>query len=216
MSSEFDRVVLAFQTLSTTVLKTLHLAIRTQILHTLSQTIKTAYAPDTHFSDPDPSILALNNALIVFDTEVSTYIPSSQYPLITRGLAALMDIHLLQMSKRITSMNSHGCELMQLNILVLQQNLKNIEPNAELRFSALFFDLFTAGAEAVVQRAKKEGKGFGLHESPIAAELFGYDTVKGLVELCYSEKLGSERREIGVQAKRQLDTHLLEISEALY
>jgi exocyst complex component 4 len=178
--------------------------------------VKTAYTPDSLLSDPDPCFLALNNELIVFDTEVSTYIPASQYPLITRGLASLMDIHLFQISKRITSMNSNGCELMQLNILVLQQNLKNIEPNAELRYSALFFDLFTAGAEAVVQRAKSEGKGFGLGDSAIAAELFGYDTVKGLVELCYSEKLGSERREVGVQAKRQLDTHLLEISEALY
>lgn len=214
--AEFDNVVLAFQSLSTTVLKTLHFEIRMQILHALSHTIRTSYILDSILSDPDPTVLALNNSLIGFDNEVSTYIPSTQYPLITRGLAALMDTHLLRLSRGITSMNSNGCALMQLNILVLQQNLKNIEPAAELQYSALFFDLFTAGPEVIVQRARKEGKGFGINGNATVADRFDYDTVKGLVELCYSEKLSSDRREIGVQAKRQLDTHLLDISEALY
>lgn len=100
---------------------------------------------------------------------------------------------------------------MQLNILVLQQNLKNIESNASLQYSALFFDLFMEGPEAIVARAKKYGKGFG-----VPGGLFGEAVVKGLVELWYGERLKDERREVGVQARRQLDAQLLEISEFMY
>lgn len=211
---QFDKVVLSYQNLATTVLKTLHLSIRTQILYSLSNTVKPTYTLDTLLNEPDPAIIILNNALVAFDTQVSTYIPSSQYSLITTGLAPLMDTHLLSLSSHINSMNPNGCALMQLNILVLQQNLKNIERNAELPYSALFFDLFTAGPDEIVKRAKKSGKGFGI-QGP-ARERFGHENVKGLIELWYSEKLGSERRDLGVQAKRNLDAHLLELSEFMY
>ncbi|KAF2012714.1 hypothetical protein BU24DRAFT_453075 [Aaosphaeria arxii CBS 175.79] len=213
-ANEFDQVVLSFQSLSNTALKNLHLEIRTQIIYSLYRTVKTDYNLDMLLTEPDPAVVSLNNALISFDGEVSTFIPPSQYKLITTGLSPLMDLQLLSLSKGIESMNANGCAHMQLNTLVLQQNLKNIESKADLQYSAMFFDLFTSGADAIVSRAKKDGKGMGLEAK--GGELFGYDTVKKLIELTYSEKLVSERREVGVQAKRQLDAHLLEISEALY
>lgn len=42
---------------------------------------------------------------------------------------------------------------------------------------------------------------------------FSYEELKVLVELCYSENLASERREVAVQAKRQLNDQLLALSE---
>ena len=96
---------------------------------------------------------------------------------------------------------------MQLNILVLQQNLRNIEARGSLPFSATFFDLFDAGPDAIVAKAKQnQGKDLG----------FSYEEMKALVELCYSEKLQSERREVVLQAKRALDDHLLQISEYMW
>jgi exocyst complex component 4 len=126
-----------------------------------------------------------------------------------------MDTSLLSLcTSRIATMNANGAKLMQLNILVLQQNLKNIEVDAELSSSALFFDLFLAGADAIVERAEKEGKRFGV-QGP-AREMFGYEAVKKLVELSYGEALGSERREVGVGARRKMEADLLRVSEALY
>jgi exocyst complex component 4 len=143
-----------------------------------------------------------------------------------------MDDYLLHLvAARVKEMNANGAALMQLDILVLQQNLRNIEsapslsssstsaspsPSAlaksvELPHSALFFDLFTAGPDAIVARAKEHGKGYG-----VAGNRFGYEVVKRLVELAYGERLRDERREVTMRAQRELDAHLLEISEAMY
>jgi exocyst complex component 4 len=108
-------------------------------------------------------------------------------------------------------MNANGAALMQLNILVLQQNLLNVEAEAGLPWSALFFDLFCEGPEKIVKRAKEKGKGFG-----IPGGRFGEEHVKGLLTLCFGERLRDERREVGVAAKRQMDAMLLDISEYMY
>ena len=124
-----------------------------------------------------------------------------------------MDTYLLSVcASKLDRMNTNGCALMQLNILVLQQNLKNIENGATLPYSALYFDLFTAGSDTIVARAKQYGKGFGL---PATAR-FGEEQVKKLVEMTYQEKVNAENREASVQAKRALDAQLLEISEFMY
>lgn len=177
--------------------------------------VRPAITIDSLLRDPDPAILTLNAQLVAFDTEVSTYIPAPSYALVTSGLAALMDIYLLSLcTSKLDNMNANGCALMQLNMLVLQQNLKNIEDGATLPNVALFFDLFTAGPEAIVARAKAHGKGFGLQG--LAREMFTQEKVKRLLELCYKEKLGDERREAVVQAQRERDAQLLEISEFMY
>lgn len=100
---------------------------------------------------------------------------------------------------------------MQLNILVLQQNLKNIEDGATLPYAALFFDLFTAGPDAIVARAKEYGKGFG-----VPGDVFGEQEVKKLLQMIYEERLNDQNREASVQARRALDAQLLEISEFMY
>lgn len=193
----------------------MHLSIRTTILFSLSTCIRPEITVDALLGDPDPVILTLNTHLVAFDTEVSTYIPASSYALITSGLAALMDVYLLSLcTSKLDNMNANGCALMQLNMLVLQQNLKNIEDGATLPNVTLFFDLFTAGPEAIVVRAKEHGRGFGLHG--LAKEMFTQEKVKRLLELTYKERLGDERREAVVQAQRERDAQLLEISEFMY
>lgn len=130
----------------------------------------------------------------------------------THGLASLMDTYLLALcTSKIERMNTNGCAHMQLNILVLQQNLKNVEDGAALPNSALFFDLFTAGPDTIVARAKQHGKDFG-----VPGGMFNETSVKKLLEMTYEERLNGENRESSVSAKRQLDAQLLEISEFMY
>jgi exocyst complex component 4 len=212
LSSEFDRVVSSYQSLSTRILRTLHLAVRSTILHSLSTSLQSNLFIDTPLNDPAPIILALNSSLVVFDTEVSRYTPPPAYVRMTQGLATLMDTYFLALCRsRIERMNTHGCAHMQLNILVLQQNLKNIEEGAELPYAALFFDLFTAGPDAIVARAKQHGKDFG-----IPGGMFNETGVKKLLQMTYEERLTGDNRESSVSAKRQLDAQLLEISEFMY
>lgn len=204
-----------YQALSTCVLRTLHLSIRTTILYSLNTAVRPEIVVDSLLGDPDPAVLTLNTQLVAFDTEVSTYIPGPSYSLITSGLAALMDIYLLSLcTSKLDNMNANGAALMQLNMLVLQQNLKNIEDGASLPNVKLFFDLFTAGPEAIVARAKEHGRGFGLQG--LAKDMFTQEKVKRLLELTYKERLADERREAVVQAQRERDAQLLEISEFMY
>ena len=208
----FDAVVATYRSLATRALRTLHLAIRSTILYSLNGSIQPNVYIDTLLNDPDPAILTLNSTLVSFDTEVSTYIPASSYSHITRGLASLMDRYLFTLcTSKIERMNTNGCALMQLNILVLQQNLKNIESGASLPYAALFFDLFTAGPDAIVARAKQYGKGFG-----VLGGRFGEEDAKRLLQMTYEEMLAAENREASVQAKRALDAQLLELSEFMY
>lgn len=210
--SEFDRVVSAYQSLSTRVLRTLHLAVRSTIIYSLRSSLQSNLFIDAALNDPDPTILALNSNIVAFDTEVSRYTPAPIYNRMTHGLASLMDTYLLTLcTRRIERMNTHGCAHMQLNILVLQQNLKNIEEGAALPYSALYFDLFTAGPDSIVARAKQCGKDFG-----VPGGLLDEQSVKKLLEMTYEERLNGENRESSVSAKRQLDAQLLEISEFMY
>jgi exocyst complex component 4 len=125
---------------------------------------------------------------------------------IITGLSTLLDALLIHSAPGIPAMNAHGCGRLQLNVLVLQQNLKNVEPNAILSRSAFYYDMFTNGPAAIIDAAKTQGKNLG----------FTYDEMKVLLDLCYSEALRSERRDIVVQAERGLEENVLALSEYLW
>lgn len=89
---------------------------------------------------------------------------------------------------------------------MLQQNLKNVEPNAQLPRSALYYSLFSLGAGEIVKKAKEQGKGMG----------FSSEEVGRLLKLVYSEGIGSARREVSVGAERGLARDELALSEYLW
>lgn len=95
---------------------------------------------------------------------------------------------------------------MQLNILVLQQNLKAIEAEAVLSRSAEYFEMFEEGPEEIVKRARERGRAVG----------WSLEELRGLVELCFSEGLRSEGREGAVAARKGLGATVLELSEVLW
>lgn len=180
----------------------------------LTRAIANPYLLPQPAQDPDPTVLALNADLLSFDDTLTTHLPNREHRFITANLALLVDTVLVRNAALVGTMNRNGCGRMQLNVLVLQQNLKAVEGEGEVSLgrSVRFFDFFMEGAEAVVQRARdaadanKDGGGLG----------FSLEEMKVLVELCYSEGLRSSQREVAVQAKRGLSEHLLVLSEVLW
>lgn len=183
---------------------------RSKIIHTLSNALSPESAPyllEQAVNDPDPRILSLNADLISYDETVVRFLRDKEISFIRSGLGLLIDSFLVTNAGTVKTMNTNGCGRMQLNILVLQQNLKNIEEDVNLDRAAKYFDLFTEGPDSVIEHAKG-GKGGG--------EQFSYDELKTLVELCYSEQLASPERGNSTVAKRGMGEHLLQLSEFMW
>lgn len=183
--------------------------IRLQTIHSLSLALSPQSAPyllPQPVNDPDPRILSLNASLISFDETIASYLRDRETNFIRTGLALLIDSHLVTNAGSVKVMNGNGCGRMQLNILVLQQNLKNVEENfGGLDRAAGYFDLFARGPDEVVKFAKDENKG-----------KYTYEELKTLVELCYSEQMADPERGISTTAKRAMGDHLLQLSEYMW
>ena len=204
--SAFDGIISSFRDLATTILYTLHTDIRCGVIHMITRVLHAHYLLDQPANDPDPSVLALNADLVSFDDKIIAYLPDEEHRFITRGLALLLDQLLVTKACQIAAMNLNGCGRMQLNILVLQQNLKTIEDDVRLARSAEYFELFHEGADAIVAFAGASGD----------KELeFTLEEVKVLVKLCYSEGLQSQQREVAMQAKKGLDDDEYQLTERM-
>ena len=129
------------------------------------------------------------------------------------GLGYLIDSCLISSAKNIKMLNENGCGRIQLNILVLQQNLKNVEAGkgAWLHKAALYFDLFSAGPKAVISQAVQQRK-----KTDKPRYEFTLDELRVILELCYSEAVASDDKEVAVKAKRGLDDGILQLSEHLW
>lgn len=188
--------------------------VRCQIVHSLSIALSPESAPyllEQVVNDPDPRILSLNADLVSYDETVVRYLREKEISFIRTGLGLLIDNFLVTNAGMVKAMNPNGCGRMQLNILVLQQNLKNIEADVSLNRAAKFFDLFIEGPEAILKQAKEEKE-----QGNGGKELFSYEELKTLVELCYSEQLEDPERGISSVAKRRMDEHLLQLSEYMW
>lgn len=150
--------------LATTALLTLQLDIRAGVIHMLTRTLSSPYLLPHPATDPDPSVLTLNTDLLNLDNTLTTHLPNAEHTFIMTGLTKLVDTFLVRNAGKVSAMNMNGCGRMQLNILVLQQNLKAVETRGEVALSrsAAFYDLFLEGAEGVVARAKLAGQHGGV------------------------------------------------------
>lgn len=204
--SAFDGVHRSYEDFSAEVLRLLHVEIRGHVMYYIQKSMARTFLLDQELNVPDPEVVTLNADLAGFDEELSVHLQPTQQTFITSGLASLVDAYILSLVPNITAMNIAGCSRQQLNILVLQQNLKNIESDAQLTRSALYFDMFSSGPDAIITEAKSKGKDLG----------FSYDEMRALLQLCYSENSRSDRREIAVAAERGLEERQLELSEFLW
>lgn len=264
----FDTTLQSLRDFACTALFALHVDIRCGIIHMLKRTMEGPKPRNTRSSEPttpspsslaswwhilsnqptaaSPTVLELNNDLIAFDTNISSYLGPSERWFITSGLARFIDRTFVANTCHIGAMNENGALRLQLDVLVLQQNLKNIiidptdgvrkddssspQQNSEqievvaLPRSAKFLDWFLEGAEKALDYAKDEKESFAAHgDQALAAgngEPFTYDELKVLIDLCFSDILlgprGAENREEFMAAKKASADALLRLNEVMW
>lgn len=208
----------SYEELASTALLTLHMEVRCRIVHSLRNALSPELAPyllDHEVREPDPAILNLNLELVLFDETIVRLLREREVVFIRTGLGLLINRYLVSNARVASPMNAKGCGRMQLNVLVLQQNLKNIEEGVDLARAGDYFSLFDQGPDAIVDKAraekeKKAASGDGEDES------FTYEELKALIELYYSEQLANPERGIASAAKRKMDDKLLGLSEHLW
>ncbi|ODH51663.1 hypothetical protein GX48_02128 [Paracoccidioides brasiliensis] len=142
----FDNTLESLRHLALTALLTLHIDIRCGAIHmvtsSLSSNIPYSAEPtspvssasiaewkhilSTPPSSASPEIIELNNDLISFDANIANYLGPSECRFITSGLAQLIDRAFVSGTRFIGAMNNNGAIRLQLDVLVLQQNLRNI------------------------------------------------------------------------------------------
>jgi exocyst complex component 4 len=116
-----------------------------------------------------------------------------------------MDHILVSQASSIKILNQDGAERMQMNIMVLQQNLKNVDESADLSRASRFYSLYGGGMDDLIANAK-------------AGKLeFTYDELKVIVELYFSEAMNNRRESSSaLQARRSLNENLLALSEIMW
>ena len=244
-ASAFDTTLQSLRDLASNALFALHVDIRCGVIHMLTRTMAGPNPPATsHNSEPttpspdantnwwhiinnqptasSPTVLELNNDLIAFDTNISVYLGPAERWFITSGLARFIDRAFVSCTRHIGAMNENGALRLQLDVLVLQQNLKNIivmhpdfttneepptstqsQPESQtpepiaLPRSAKFLDWFLEGATQALAYAKDEKELFAA-DAPRAlaagnGEPFTYDELRVLVDLCFSDVLRGPR-----------------------
>ncbi|KAI8267981.1 putative exocyst complex component sec8 [Colletotrichum sp. SAR11_239] len=212
----FDGIVSSFEELAGTALLTLHMEIRTEIIYSLRTALspdKAPYLLDQEVTEPDPEILKLNSDLILYDETIAKYLRAKETAFIRTGLGLLINAYLVTNAAFVSPMNAKGCGRMQLNILVLQQNLKNVEEGVDLGRASNYFALFDKGPDAIVDKAR-EDKDKDEHADP--SDTFTYEELRTLLELCFSEQLANPERGIASAAKRQMADKMLGLSEYMW
>ncbi|KAK2073716.1 hypothetical protein P8C59_007972 [Phyllachora maydis] len=224
----FDNIISSYEELATTSLLTLHMEVRCRVVQSLHTVLSSKTAPymlDQEVTEPDPQILALNAEMLSHDETASRYLRAREAAFLRTGLGLLVNEYLVVNAPMVAPINARGCGRMQLNILVLQQNLKNIEEGVDLARAAGYFALFESGPDAIIARAKEDaarpptagaetaGEGQKKAKSP---GRFSYDELKALVELCYSGQLADPERGVAAAAKRQMADKLLNLSEHMW
>ncbi|KAH8702373.1 putative exocyst complex component Sec8 [Talaromyces proteolyticus] len=256
----FDNTLQSLRSLAATALLTLHIDIRCNAIHILTKTMAGASNPlgsaetsgsnnnSWHLILPNPPsaasqpVLEFNNELIAFDTNLSSYLAPNERRFITSGLARFIDQVFVSCTRYIGVMNHNGALRLQLDVLVLQQNLKNViiddastndkkstddqEPSevVALPRSAKFLDWFIEGPQKALDYAKEEKELFAAQgDKALAAgngEPFTYEELRVLVELCFSEIMRGPRagqnREDFMAAKRSNGDAMLRLSEVMW
>ena len=222
-SRTFDSIITSYEDLAQAALLTLRMEARCRILYSLGVVLSPETAPyvlDQEVREPDPEILRLNAELVALDETTVRYLRDREVAFMRTGLGLLVNRYLVANASTASPMNARGCGRMRLNVLVLQQNLKNIEEGTDLSRAAEYFALFDRGPDAIVEKAKEvaeaEGQGGEDGEGKGGVEVFTYDELKKLMELCYSVQLNDPERGVTAAAKREMGNKMLNLSEILW
>lgn len=221
MYSAFDSIVSSYQELAATVLLTLHMETRIQIINSLTRVLAPSSGEHTYpyvlsqpVSEPDPTILSLNADLVAHDETIVKFLREKEINFVRKGLELLIDTFMVDNAGKIQRINKEGGKRMRLNVLVLQQNLKGVEDGAGLVRSSRYWALFEEGPDGIVRWAKEKG---GAAANEVEGEVkFSFDELNKLVELSFSEQLGSNERGIVTNAKRAMAQCTLQLTEHMW
>nr|POF03154.1 putative exocyst complex component sec8 [Quercus suber] len=150
-ATQFDAVLFSFTELSTLTLRTLQIDIRLHLLHGIYAAMDTTYELSQPYNDPDPAVLAIFTALSSYDAQIRTHLLPPQYSILTSNLHILVNNALVSLVSAIPAMDSYGNARMQLNVVVLQQSLKNVQNDASLDKAARYYELAGQGAQAILK-----------------------------------------------------------------
>ncbi|KAJ8608007.1 hypothetical protein MRB53_039913 [Persea americana] len=173
-SLEFDGVVASLTELGALILRTIHLDIRLHILHFVGSALRTTYALEQPYNDPDPAILKLATDLSIYDTQLTSYVLPHQYAFLTSNLHIVASAALISFSSSIPAMDKFGLARMILNVAVLQQSLKVVQPDATLTQAEKFYRLGNEDCVGIIASGKKAG--------------FKTDDLKSLMRLVYNKE----------------------------
>ncbi|GAM86826.1 hypothetical protein ANO11243_048460 [Dothideomycetidae sp. 11243] len=171
-AQEFDSLSASLTNLAALILRTLHLELRLETLAGVGRAVSINYQLDQPFNEPDSAILALNTSMLAFDAELASRLPPSNRRACVANLPGLVDSSLIALAGRVVAMDEHGARHMALNILVLQQGLKEIDESADLGRAARYWECWDRTGEAVMAEFK-------------AGRVSREDT-REMVRLCYS------------------------------
>ncbi|KAF2219692.1 Sec8 exocyst complex component [Elsinoe ampelina] len=182
-AAEFDSLLSSFTELSSLILRTLHVELRLQTLSGINRALSTTYLLNQPYNEPDPAILSLNKTILGFDNELAAKLPEGNYRACVAHLAGMVDEALIRSAKQVPAMDEYGARRMALNILVLQQGLKEVDGGAELGRAARFWELWDGRGDEVV--------------AEVQAGRVGKEEGRAMVRLCFSAG-GDETREAEV------------------
>lgn len=169
-AAQFNGVVFSFSELSSLILRTLHIDLRLHLLRGTALALRSSYTLNQPYNDPDPAILALATALSSYDAQLNLHLLPAQYAFLTTHLDALATAALVKFVALVPSMDSHGLARMQLNVLVLQQTLKAVQPDATLERAKRFYEMGALGQEVI---AKGGSEGYGEESLGLLGRLVG-------------------------------------------
>ena len=172
-AENFDAVITSFTELSTLILRTLHIDLRLHLLQGIYKSLDTTYALGQPYNDPNPHIATLSQDLASYNAQLTTHILPAQNTFVTAHLDKLANTALTSLVSSVPAMDAPGNSRISLNILVLQQSLKSLQPSADLSSSARFYALGAEGPKAIVEKGVDEG--------------FPREDLKALTRLCWVE-----------------------------
>lgn len=150
----FDAVIASFTELSSLILRTLHIDLRLHLLHGIYTAMDTTYALGQPYNDPDPAIINLTASLGSYEGVISSNLLDTHYNFLTAHLDTLANNAMVSLVGCIQALDKHGSERMGLNILVLQQKLKQaMQENASLEYAARFYGM--TDVHAIINEGSK-------------------------------------------------------------
>ncbi|KTW28876.1 hypothetical protein T552_01505 [Pneumocystis carinii B80] len=209
---KLEAILVNFKELSKTILFTIRIEIRCHVMYYIEKVVRDGnYYLDHSIPKPDLYLLELNTELLEYNEQLNSCLQYDEYLFVFYGLPYLIDNLLVLSAENIKKMNTIGSEKMLLNIMILQQNLKNVirdVENVKLEKSIHYYELLKLGPKNLLEEAKKP------------SNIFTYDEVKTLLHLQYSEDLVKadelNRPDITMTLKHSLNENLIELNEYLW